>query len=256
MINFNNIISLVGKNILITGASSGIGRVCAIHASQLGATVILIGQNEERLKDTYQQMEPGNHIYIIQNIREFARIESMISDCVMKIGKISGFIHSAGIESTIPLQGLNNRIYDEMFSINVIAAFEIARIISKNKNIDPNGGSFVFISSVMARLGQLGKIAYCSSKSALVGGARAIALELSSKRIRVNCILPGIVRTEMTEKLFSTIPESSKEEIIRKHPLGIGQPRDISNLSMFLLSDMSPWITASEIVIDGGYSAQ
>jgi len=114
---------------------------------------------------------------------------------------------------------MQSSYYEKMFRINVISGFELARIISKKKYLDERGASFVFISSVMGILGQAGKVGYCSSKGALLSGAKAMALELVKKNIRVNCILPGIVETEMTNKMFENLSEDSKKAIIEMHPL-------------------------------------
>jgi NAD(P)-dependent dehydrogenase (short-subunit alcohol dehydrogenase family) len=249
-------INLQGKNIIVTGASSGIGKSCAVLASKTGANVALIGRNHERLQETYKELDQGNHLYFSQDITEYANLESLLSDCCQKMGNISGFVHSAGVESTVPLRSMHPQIYQTLFSINVISAFEISKLLVKKKLLEPSGSSFVFISSVMGSLGQKGKIAYSSSKSALIGGAKSMALELAPKKIRVNCISPGVVSTEMSKKMFETLPESSKEEIIKKHPLGLGNPEDIANTCLFLLSDLAKWITGTNIVVDGGYSAE
>ncbi len=247
---------LQAKNILITGASSGIGRTCAILASKHGATVNLIGRNKDRLLDTFQQLDKGNHQFYIFDVTNFNDIENLVDGIVSKTGKINGFIHSAGVEATIPIQAMNIEKYQNIYSVNVIAAFEIARILSKKKYANENGGSYVFISSVMGLVGQKGKVAYCSSKSALIGGSKALALELAIKKIRINCILPGLVKTEMTNAMLASLPENSVNEIIKKHPLGIGEPEDIANASLFLLSDGSKWITGTNLIIDGGYTAE
>jgi len=244
------------KNIIVTGASSGIGRECAITFSQLGANVILIGRNKERLEDTYNKLDKGNHLIVSQDITEYDKLEEVINPAVHKLGKISGFIHSAGTEMTLPLRSMTSSYYENMFAINVISGFELARIISKKKYLDENGASFVFIASVMGTLGQAGKIGYCSSKGALISGAKAMALELAKKNIRVNCILPGVVETEMTNKMFDSLPEESKKSIINVHPLGLGKPNDIVYACVYLLSNAARWITGSNLVIDGGYSAK
>ena len=252
----NSVFSLTNKNIIITGASSGIGRQCAITFSKFGANVILIAMNKERLKDAFDKLNKGNHIFISQDITEYDKLEEIISTAVEKIGKISGLVHSAGIEMTMPLRSMQSSYYEKMFSVNVIAGFELAKIISKKKYLDKNGVSFVYISSVMGILGQPGKVAYCSSKGALISGAKAMALELVKKNIRVNCILPGVVETEMINKRFQGLSEESKKEIIDMHPLGLGIPEDIANASAFLLSDAARWITGTNLIVDGGYSAR
>ena len=157
---------------------------------------------------------------------------------------------------TLPLRSMQPSYYEKMFSVNVIAGFELAKIISKKKYFDENGASFVFISSVLGILGRPGVIGYCSSKGALISGIKAISLELSSKKIRVNCILPGVVETEMSSKMFQGLSEESKKEIINMHPLGLGKPEDIANACAFLLSDAARWITGTNFIVDGGYSAK
>lgn len=246
-------ISLKGKTILITGASSGIGRECAVKAAQLGANVILVARNQERLNQTMNSLPGENHIYFSCDITNNDSLEEIVIQSVEKAGKISGFIHSAGIEATIPLRNMNLAKYEEMFAVNVLSAFEIARLVSKKKYLSPSGSSFIFISSVMGVLGESGKVCYGSTKAALIGGSRSMAMELAPKNIRVNSILPGVVETEMITRFFRSIPSHSKEEIIKKHPLGLGQPEDVANLCMFLLSDASRWITGIAIPIDGGY---
>jgi len=252
----NPIFNLKNKNIIITGASSGIGRQCAIIFSQLGANVILIARNEERLKDTFNKLDKGNHLIIPQDITEYTKLEEVVNTAVDKIGRIYGFVYSAGIEMTLPLRNIQPFYYEEIFSVNVIAGFELAKIISIKKYLNKNGASFVFISSIMGILGQPGKVAYCSSKGALISGAKAMALELVKKNIRVNCILPGVVETEMINKRFQGLSEESKKEIIDMHPLGLGKPEDIANASAFLLSDAARWITGINLIVDGGYSAR
>lgn len=251
-----SIFNLSNKNIIVTGASSGIGRQCAITFSQLGGNVILIARNKERLKGTFNKLEKGNHLIISQDITEYDKLEQIIKYSVEKVGRISGFVHSAGIEMTLPLRSMKSFYYEKIFSINVITGFELARIISKKKYLNERGASFIFISSVMGILGQAGKVGYCLSKGALLPGAKAMALEIAKKNIRVNCILPGVVETEMTNKMFDSLPEESKKPIINMHPLGLGKPEDIANACAFLLSDASRWITGINLIVDGGYSAR
>ena len=234
------IIDLNKKNIIVTGASSGIGRQCAITFSQLGANVILIARNEERLKGTFNKLEKANHLIIFQDITEYNKLEEVVNTAVDKVGKISGFVHSAGIEMTLPLRSIQSSYYEEIFSVNVIAGFELAKIISKKKYLDGDGASFIFISSVMGILGQPGKVAYCSSKGALISGARAMALELEKKNIRVNCILPGVVETEMSNKMFENLPEESMKSIVNMHPIKLSDAGSCSILeTVFDLTSFS-----------------
>ena len=248
-------INLESKRILITGASSGIGRAVAQQAASLGASLILLGRNIERLKATYDSLQGTGHEYYSVDITDYTQVEEIIRSSVANSGCINGFVHCAGIEKTMPFKASTPQLFKEIFEINVFAGFEIARLLSQKNIVHPTGASHVFISSVNARLGDVGKIMYCSSKSALLTGVKAMALELAKKRIRCNCVLPGCVNTEMIKNLFDSISVEAKQEIINKHPLGIGQPEDVAFLVCFLLSDKATWITGSEYVIDGGYSA-
>lgn len=249
-------LNLNGKNIIITGASSGIGKECAISCSEVGANVVIVGRNEARLQDTFDSLKGENNLQIQQDVTSYDKLEMIVIESVNKLGKIDGFIHCAGVEKTIPLKNMNPEKYEDLFAVNTISALELARILSNKKYCNPMGASFIFISSVMANLGAMGKVGYCSSKSALISASKAMAIELAPKKIRVNCLLPGMVETEMVKKMIEELPEESVNEIRAKHPLGFGKTSDIANVCIFLLSDLSKWITGTEIIIDGGYSCQ
>jgi NAD(P)-dependent dehydrogenase (short-subunit alcohol dehydrogenase family) len=250
-------IELKQKTILITGASSGIGRQCAITFSKLGANLILLGRDESKLSETIKVLNNSNkNVSYIVDIADFKLLDTIVKKAVEENGKISGFVHSAGIESTVPVNFLKPEMFEKMFSVNVISAFEIIRILSSKKSLPETGASYVLIASVMGFLGQPGKTAYCSSKAALINGSKAIALELAKKGIRVNCLSPGLVETEMTIQMFKELPQESLIKIKEMHPLGFGNPNDIANFAAFLISDLSKWITGSNLIIDGGYSAQ
>lgn len=251
-----NPFSLVNKNILVTGASSGIGAHCCITCSEFGANLILLGRDQRKLDQTLEKLKSGNHSVLSYDLMYIEGIEKALEEPLSKYGKIHGFIHSAGIDITLPLNSLRNKDYQTIFNTNVISGFEIARILSKKQFFAIDGASFIFISSVMGMVGESGKIAYSASKGALLAGCRSMAVELAPKKIRVNCISPAIVQTDLVKNLFSQLPEESIQKIRSMHPLGFGSPADIANASVFLLSDEAKWITGSNFVIDGGYSCQ
>jgi len=155
----------------------------------------------------------------------------------------------------LPLKKHSATRYRDIFEINVIAGFEIAKILSLKKYKDATS-SFVFISSVAGIVGEPGKAAYSASKGAVISGVRSLAMELCRSNIRVNSISPAMVNTPILEKMFQEIGEEASSEIIRKHPLGIGNPEDVANACIFLLSDASKWVTGTNMVVDGGYSVQ
>jgi len=251
-----NQFSLKNKTILITGASSGIGRSCSVECSNAGANLILIARNEEELQKTMEMLSPDIKVEtIIADITLAENLEELIAEKIAVVGKISGFIHCAGIEKTLPLKKHTPQLYHDIFAVNVISGFEIAKILSLKK-YKTEASAFVFISSVAGMVGEIGKAAYSASKGAVVSGARSLAMELSRSGIRVNSISPAMVDTPILEKMFENIGEEAAEEILKKHPLGIGKPEDVANACIFLLSDAAKWITGTNLVVDGGYSAQ
>lgn len=255
--NVLNPFSLKGKNIVITGASSGIGRQCAISCCEMGARVALIGRREEKLQETVSLLSSNDNIYSAFDVTNYEDIDLVVAGIVSKIGYVDGFVHCAGIELTLPINVTKPHHYNDLFATNVIAAFEFVKVLSKKKYIAQQGGSFVFISSVMGFLGEIAHTAYCSSKGALIAGTKALALELACKNIRVNCISPAQIEdTEMTNKMLSGFSELNRLQKLEMHPLGYGTATDVANGCIYLLSDASKWVTGANLVIDGGYSAK
>ena len=252
-----NSFSLQGKNIVITGASSGIGRSASLECAKAGGNLFLIARNQERLEETFRNLPPLNHKYLSLDLINYDRYEAAINDFVSQNGKIDGFIHAAGVLSTLPLSLIKPEHFEKVFAINVTAGFEMAKVIAKKKFIDPEkGSSFIFISSIRALHGLEGSIIYSASKGAVCSGVRAMALELAPRKIRVNAVLPSVVRTEMIDSFFETIPVESRQKMAEAHPLGFGMPEDVANACIYLLSDASKWMTGTNLVLDGGYSAK
>lgn len=250
-----NVFRLDGKNIIVTGASSGIGKQCAIECSKQGANVVLIGRNTNRLQQTFGELMGENHLYYKQDLTDFDSIADVVTDVVSRLGAINGLIHSAGIELVLPLKLLTHKHYEKVFSINVIAGYEIAKQVTKKKFFSENGGSLVFIASVTGIKGEAVKLAYSSSKAAVINGVKSLALELASRKIRVNALSPAVCETQMSRAFLDKLSPEANEAIIKKHPLGLGQTDDIAYGCIYLLSDASRWVTGTNLVIDGGFSA-
>lgn len=248
--------SLSNKTILITGASSGIGRSCAVQCSKMGASLLLMGRNVDELNRTVSELQPGTKVeMIVADFSKVVDLELVIAEKILTIGKIAGFIHCAGVEKTLPLKKQTSEVFQSIFDINVFAGFELAKIISLKK-YKAEKASFVFIASVAGMVGESGKTIYSASKGAVISGARSMSMELARSDIRVNSISPAMVKTPILEKMFDGIGEEASQNIIKKHPLGIGEPEDVANACVFLLSDAAKWITGTNLVVDGGYTAQ
>ncbi len=248
-----NLIDLSNKHIVITGASSGIGREIAILVNKLGAKVSLIGRKKDSLKSLIRDLQGEENQFYEFDVTNYIEIDNLISRIVATNGLIDGFVHSAGIEMTRPLKMLKVEHYREVFDTNTFSALEITKSITKNSNISTNA-SIIYISSIVGILGQPGKTAYSASKGALIAAAKCLALELAPKGIRINTILPALVETDMSSKVLASLSEEGKNNILKMHPLGFGRPIDIANSVAFLLSSAARWITGSEFLIDGGYS--
>ena len=252
-----NPFTLSGKVILVTGASSGIGRACAIRCAEAGASVILLARNEARLLETANAMPAATKFRIVVADLGSGKLpEQELKDAVNSLGRVSGMVYAAGISTTMPL-----RLFDEakmlsFFQTNVTGAVQLSKWLSKPANLSENGGSIVLLASVMGMVGEAGKTVYSLTKGALIAGSKSMAIELAPKKIRVNTIAPGVVVTPMTDGAVYSQDDETREKIIALHPLGLGNTDDIAYACIYLLSDAARWITGANIPIDGGYTAR
>ena len=248
-------IDFEGKKVLVTGASSGIGRAISIELSRRGADLILMGRNKERLDETFELLHSGNHTIIVLDLNEISAIYPKIKTFSQEYGRIYGLCHSAGIAETRSLNSIKADNFISMLNINLLSGIELCRAIGRRNVMDEEGGSILFISSVDALIGKPGQIAYSASKGAVNSAVRAMAIELVRKKIRVNSLSPGLVRSDMTNKAFSRLSEQQISKLEGAFPLGIGSPEDVARAAVFLLAPQNTWITGSNLVIDGGYTA-
>ncbi len=250
-----NPMDLSGKNIMVTGASSGIGKGIAIFLSKIGANVIMVARNEERLKDAFNELEPGNHSYYSYDLNNLDGIENMMNNVLSGGIRLNGLVHSAGISQTIPLQYLKLNDLNNIMSVNFFSFVELAKHFSKRKNND-NGGSIVAVSSISSKVGARGLTAYCASKGALDSAIRSMALDLVSKNIRINSIAPSMIRTQIYDGLKEIVNNYDFEDELKKRQImGVGDPADVANAAAFLLSNASKFITGTSMIVDGGYLA-
>jgi NAD(P)-dependent dehydrogenase (short-subunit alcohol dehydrogenase family) len=248
-------LGLAGKKLLVTGASSGIGRASAIEASRYGAQVILLGRRPEALQATADALTGTGHLVDPFDLADLDAIPDHIASIARDFGGLDSVVHAAGIHSARPLRMIDAAHLDGVIHANLSSAFLLAKGF-RSKLVTKRNPSIVFVSSVMATVGQPGVSAYAASKGALSALTRSLSLELARDGIRVNAVEPGIVSTEMTERLRAEVGREGFAQIESSHPLGIGQPADVARAILFLLSDAASWITGTSLVVDGGYTAQ
>lgn len=247
--------SLDGKTILVTGASSGIGRQCAIDCAKSGARVVLVARNEERLQATLNQMPGRGHGYYVFDLEQIVHEgKKFVSNIVQERGFISGLINCAGISSTVPLKLVKPEALEQMVRTNIYSAYFLTQEVCRMGNYDKVGTSIIYLSSVMGVKGENAKSMYSLTKGALISVTRSLAVELAQKHIRVNCISPGVIETPINAcQPYITNPDK-RAALEAKHPLGFGRTSDISYACVFLLSNAARWITGQNLVIDGGYT--
>ncbi len=250
-----NPLDLSGKNILVTGASSGIGKGISIFLSKVGANITLAARNEEKLKDTLKELEPGNHSYYPIDLNNYKDIEVMMDNITSDGKKLNGMVHSAGISRTIPIQYLKFSDLNNIMSINFYSFMELVKHFSKRK-YNEDGGSIVAISSISSRVGARGLAAYSASKGALESAIRSLALELAPRKIRINSISPSMIKTQIYDGLVDLVNNNNFEADLKKRQiLGLGTPEDVASAAAFLLSDASSFVTGTSMIVDGGYLA-
>ena len=245
MTDFNPF-SLEGKTILVTGASSGIGRGIAVTCSKMGATIVLGGRNETRLNETLSEMEGDGHVLAVADLTKKEELEKMVDI----LQKLDGIVHCAGIGQRILCKQLQESDVDNVMDMNFKAPVLLQTEILKKKKIN-KGASIVFIASIAAESPSVGNSIYSASKGAIISYANCLVVELAPRKIRVNCISPAMVWTDLILK--DGISEEELKEDEQKYPLKrYGNPDDIANLAVYMLSDASSWMTGSNVRITGG----
>lgn len=249
-----NPMDLTGKNVLVTGATGGIGRETAMQLSKLGANVILCGRDESKLNEVLEMLEGTGHIKSALDLEEIDSIELTIRKITDAIGELQGFVHCAGTAPMRPLKMTRRENIINVMDTNVFSFIEIVRCLQK-KGRFTDGGSIVAISSIASIRGKQSKVAYSASKAALDGAIRCLICDLKKKKIRVNSIMPCWVNTKMYSTYIERYPETFEvKEIEEKQYMGVTEPVEVANTAAFLLSDAAKTITGTSVLIDGGMS--
>lgn len=248
----NSDFSLLEKRILVTGASSGIGKETAIQLAKAGAVLIISGRNEQRLIETMESLEGNNHKIFVGDLTK----EEKLNELVDEIEGLEGMVLAAGVVKTLPIKFLNRDELNSTMSANFESPVLLCQKLIKKKKISKKG-SIVFISSIAGNLiADKGNAAYAASKGALNAFCKVLSLELAPQKIRVNCVSPGMVWTPLTQNELTSVSQEQLAINQKLYPLGYGEAIDVANAALFLLADASKWITGTSLVIDGGFSIQ
>ena len=247
-----NPFSLEGKTVLVTGASSGIGRGIAVECSKMGAKVVINGRNKERLQKTFDQLEGEGHIQIVADLSVQEDIERLANE----VPELNGFVNSAGIPKICPVKRIDRQTLEEIMNVNAFGPILLTSQLLRKKKLQKKT-SIVLIASISGVcMANTGEGPYAATKAALSGYTKTAAFELAAQGTRVNTICPGLVPTEiltLSNEMFSE--DQLKETMYGRYPLKrVGTPEDIANGAIYLLSDASSWVTGINLVIDGGYT--
>lgn len=240
---------------MITGAASGIGRATAALVGRLGGRVAAVDQDAAGLRDVVAKLDGSGHSQVVWDLRQVERISQWMIELAEQNGPVHGLVHAAGVPCVSPLRALAPEVYRDAFAVNTEAALALGRGFDRKRVYAGDHGSLVFIASVMALIGAPAAIGYSMTKAALIGMARSMAVELAPKRIRVNCVAPGFVRTPMTDRVSYFWDAERESQVELLHPLGWGEPDDVANAIVFLLATTGRWITGTVLTVDGGYTA-
>ena len=243
-----NPFSLEGKTILVTGASSNIGRQIAIKCSEMGAKVIVSARSVERLQETVSKMEGEGHQIIDCDLSDVDQIPALVD----QVSDLDGIIMCAAIFRTTPIRNNRRKYTEEMFNTNTFANIDLVQLLLKKRKIK-DGGSILFISSVAAHRPYAGNALYSASKGAINSFCQVLAIEQGCKKIRANCISPGIIKRDLQIREGAVTQEELKKEEAR-FPLGFGHTEDIAYASVYMMSDASKWVTGTNMIVDGGQS--
>jgi NAD(P)-dependent dehydrogenase (short-subunit alcohol dehydrogenase family) len=249
-------VDFAGRRVILTGASSGIGRAIAVELARRGAGVVILGRDKERLAETAAQMPtPPVDVWHL-DLADSSGVGEGVLQLARKHGRFYGLCHCAGLVETRPLSSLTASRLRELMEVNLTAGIELAKAVTRRDVCTEGEGSLVFLSSVYASVGMPGQISYSATKGAVLAAARTMAVELARRKIRVNTVSPGLVHTPLSDAALARLTDEHLKALEGAHPLGPGSPAEVARVVTFVLSPQNGWMTGTDVVIDGGFSAR
>lgn len=235
------------QRFIVTGASSGIGEGVALLLNELGATVIGIGRNQERLDGMKAKARNPGNVFLEQKdlAEDIGGLPAYVKTLREKYGKFQGMAYCAGLPCINPLRAVDYEEIQRIFAVNYFAAVFMAKGFADKRNNMGSGSSMVFMASRGGVLTDPGMTAYAGSKGALIASMQAIAKELAPTGVRVNCVSPALVQTDMADEIALQYAEGN-------YPMGLGKVSDIANMVVFLLSEKTRWVSAQNYIMDCG----
>ena len=244
-----------GRTFLVTGAGSGIGRASAIRLADEGGRIIAVDRDHPRLCETASKLRDGNHVIRLTDTTDESALIRMTGELHNDSVTVDGVVHCAGIHWLRPLQLTDQKALLEMLISHVVSSIALTRAVVASRLVPEGGASIIWLSSTAALQGGAGTVAYSAAKGALISAARVLAVELAKRKVRINVIAPGVVRTPQSDAFLSKLSPEQVRSIAADHLLGIGEPEDVAGTVAFLLSQDARWITGTTIVVDGGLTA-
>jgi NAD(P)-dependent dehydrogenase (short-subunit alcohol dehydrogenase family) len=249
---------LANKTAIVTGGGSGIGRAIALAFAREGASVAVCGRDRKKLDhvaaDIGAGTTQGKCLAVVADVSIAKQVELAVRMAVERFGRLTTVVNNAGVLIAGTAESLSDDEWEHTFNVNVRGPWLMARAVLPHLRA-AGGGSIINIGSVLSLEGARNRVAYSASKGAVLAMTRSMALDQAAEKIRVNCICPGMVETEMIAQFNAD--ENARRQRLAMHPIGrFGQPEDIAGLAVFLASDESSWITGAAFPVDGGYTAQ
>ena len=250
---------LAGKVALVTGGGTGIGKAIAVAFAREGAKVAVAGRRKEKLQETVQEIEKvgGDGLAIAGDVSKARDAERAVHEAARNFGKLSVLVNNAGVLHVATIEGTSEEEWDRLMAINLKGPFLMCRAALPEFR-KAGGGAIVNVGSVLGLVGMKDRAAYCASKGGVTLLTKAMALDHAHEQVRVNCICPSIVETELVKGLFAGSEEgkAARAARVRQIPIGrMGRPEDVAEVAVFLASEEASWLTGAAIPLDGGLSA-